>query len=55
MTSAEYIVVYEKASGGTDMVYVDALTSQKAVDYVRQWEEDAVFIITVAKVVSKWK
>ena len=55
MTAATYIVVYETASGNTNTEYIESTSSQKAVDYIRKWEGDSVFIITVAKVVSNWK
>lgn len=50
-----YIVVYITNSGNTNTDYVDANSPQKAADTVREWEEDGIEILEVAKVLKGWK
>lgn len=55
MAAATYIVIYENRNGNTNTEYISAATAQAAVDYVRNWEGEDIYIQTVAKVVSNWK
>ena len=41
--------------GNHDDEYVEALTAQQAVDFVRRTSPEGVEIVEVAKVVKNWK
>lgn len=53
--AATYIVIYENKNGNPNTEYISAANAQSAVDYIRNWEGEDIYIKTVAKVVNNWK
>lgn len=55
MKTRIFIVVYEDANRNINTEHVDAITAQYAVDLIRKWQGDSVFIRDVYKEVRNWK